>query len=150
MKLRRGDLEKLVGPERAAALLAGSTAMAKPSGPMRLPAQKTRSKPEALYEMVLAAEFKASAGYRVEFETLTLHLASGTKYTPDFIVWHGTALVLAVEVKGPIKLKSLDRATIKFKEAITSFPHIKFRHAFQDGLTGWGVQERRHNDPIKK
>lgn len=148
MKLRRGDLERLVGPERAAALLAGSTSTARPSGPMRLPAKKEMSKPEALYSMVLAAEFRTGAtGYRVEFETLTLHLASGTRYTPDFTVWFGETLVLAVEVKGPIKLKSLDRATIKFKEAITSFPHIKFRHAFQDGLTGWGVQERRHNDP---
>lgn len=150
MKMSKADLVSMVGEERAKGLLEGALpAAGKASGKMRLPDKPEMTKPEEAYFNVLAIEFRPTEFFRIEFETVKLRLNSGTLYTPDFTVWHERTLLLLVEVKGKIKLKSIDRATLKFKEAITSFPHLTFRHAFQDGLGGWGVQQKCYNDPKK-
>lgn len=106
--------------------------------PIRLPKPSVANKTEERYSHVLQIEFRASEGYRIEYEPLTFRLASGTRYTPDWIVWKGNELVLAVEVKGSYKLGSHGRAVAAFKQAICDFPHIKFRFA-ADTKAGWNV-----------
>ena len=135
---------RLVGEERAGDLLKG--AKTPDSRPMRLPKTPKMTKPEATYERLLKLEYRAEDGYEIRFEKLTLVLDSGTRYTPDFTVWKGSILVLCVEVKGAIKLKSFDRATTKFKEAITSFKSTIFRHAFISAGQ-WRSQQKCYNMP---
>jgi hypothetical protein len=106
----------------------------KPS--IRIPKQTKANKTEERYGHVLACEFKESDGYRIEYEQITLKLSSGVKYTPDWIVWKGSEIVLAVEVKGAFKLGSQGRSVAAFKQAITDFPNVKFRFA-QDSKDGW-------------
>jgi len=118
-----------------------------PSTKMRLPKTPKMTYTEASYHRLLQAEF--AGPYQIHFERLTLILDSGARYTPDFTVWDGRALLLCVEVKGRTKLKSFDRATTKFKEAITSFPEILFRHAFLGADGQWNIQEKRFNAPSK-
>lgn len=125
-------------------VLAGTTKVS--SRPMRFPVTPKMTKPEAQYERLLKLEYKADEGYEIRFEKLTLVLDSGTRYTPDFTVWKSSFLVLCVEVKGSIKLKSFDRATTKFKEAITSFKSTIFRHAFISAGE-WRYQQKCYNMP---
>lgn len=75
---------------------------------------------------------------KIEYESITLRLADGTKYTPDWIVWDGAKIVLCVECKGSFKLGSQGRSVSAFKRAIHDFPHLKFRFA-QSSKDGWKV-----------
>lgn len=108
------------------------------SPPIRLPKPSVANKTEERYSHVLQIEFRASEGYRIEYEPLTFRLAAGTRYTPDWIVWKGDRIVLAVEVKGGYKLGSQGRSIVAFKQAIFEKPNIKFRFA-QDTGHGWNV-----------
>jgi len=125
----------------------GGKPQAVASGKMRLPRTPKMTYAEATYERMLRGEFPDP--YEIRFERLTLILDSGTRYTPDFSVWFENKIVLCVEVKGRVKLKSFDRAATKFKEAITSFPNITFRHAFLTNGNEWIMQEKRLNNPPK-
>lgn len=106
--------------------------------PIRLPKSNEPNKTEGRYGDVLAIEFRERDGYTVQYECLSLKLKDGTRYTPDWIVWKGAEIVLAVECKGSFKLGSNGRSVAAFKRAISDFPHIKFRFA-QDSKNGWRV-----------
>jgi hypothetical protein len=112
--------------------------------PIRLPKPSAANKTEERYGHVLQCEFKESSGYRIGYEEITLRLKDGTKYTPDWIVWKGSEVVLAVECKGSFKLGSQGRSVTAFKRAIHDFPEIEFRFA-QDSKDGWRVVSSKKN-----
>jgi len=116
----------------------GSDIRPKTAPPIRLPKPTAANKTEERYGHVLQIEFRESAGFRIEYERLTLRLDAGTRYTPDWIVWKGAEIVLVVEVKGSFKLGSQGRSVAMFKQAICDFPHFKFRFA-QDTGHGWNA-----------
>jgi hypothetical protein len=110
--------------------------------PIRLPKENSPNKTEGRYGDVLAIEFKEKDGYSLQYECLSLKLKDGTRYTPDWIVWKGSEIVLAVECKGSFKLGSNGRSVAAFKRAISDFSNIKFRWA-QDTSNGWNVVDSK-------
>lgn len=122
----------------------GSEVGPKQTSPIRLPKPSAANKTEERYGYVLQCEFKESDGYRIGYEEITLRLKDGTKYTPDWIVWRGAEVVLAVECKGSFKLGSQGRSVTAFKRAIYDFPEIEFRFA-QDSKDGWRVVSSKKN-----
>ncbi len=71
---------------------------------------------------------------------LTLMLANGVRYTPDFVVVDAADKVLAFETKGFMR----DDAGVKVKVAARVFPWIKFhlvtKRRKKDG-GGWAIEE---------
>lgn len=117
-----------------------------PSNKIRLPKPSNMSKAEADYGRILCSEFRTAV---IAFEPITLRLPSGARYTPDWIVWEGARIALAVEVKGAYRLGSASRSALAFKEAIAAFPHIRFRHAHKS-KEGWQTAESKppHSIPV--
>lgn len=78
-------------------------------------------------------------GELVLAQSVTLKLANGVRYTPDFIVPQATSakLMLAYEVKGFMR----DDAAVKIKVAAANYPWIKFYLVKRDGRTGWQINE---------
>lgn len=77
-------------------------------------------------------------GCAVLFEPCTLHLPSGTRYTPDVLVLDGRDVVAFYEVKGThIHSTASLRA---FKEARAAFNFWRFIFA-QKFSTGWTTAE---------
>ncbi len=73
----------------------------------------------------------------VSAQSITLKLANGVRYTPDFIVAGGpSADVIAYEVKGYMR----DDAAVKLKVAATAFPWMRFVLARRDGQR-WVCEE---------
>lgn len=76
------------------------------------------NKTEALFLAHLRASYP---GAFVEAHPITLKLANGCRYTPDFVAFVGGQLV-AYEVKGFMR----DDAAVKVKVAASKFPFIRF------------------------
>ncbi len=106
---------------------------------IRLPKFSQPNKTEAEYAELLKREFPEA---QIIYEGITLHLPSGTRYTPDFTIWtkyfRQAQLALVVETKGPhIHSAASLRA---FKEARAAFPFLKFR--FCQKIKGeWRIAE---------
>lgn len=90
----------------------------------RRSAAERMNKTEAAYAQHLDLLQRAGEIRAWRFEAITLKLADGTRYTPDFLVerWHGSAPELH-EVKGFWR----DDALVKFKVAAELFPMFRFR-----------------------
>lgn len=73
---------------------------------------------------------------RVLTQAVTLRIANGVRYTPDFIV-HGAPSLIAYEVKGFMR----DDAAVKLKVAASLYPWIKFHLVSKRKGGGWDVQE---------
>lgn len=73
---------------------------------------------------------------RVVFEGLTLHLANGHAYTPDWVVFRPGGIaddpgdypseITLIEVKGRYKLGSYQRARLAFDQARIEYPEFEF------------------------
>lgn len=61
----------------------------------------------------------------VKYESVTLHLADGTTYTPDFLIT-GDEHFTFVEVKGSWSQQGGGESRIKFKVAADKFAHFSF------------------------
>lgn len=77
-------------------------------------------------------------------QSMTLRIANGCRYTPDFVVvYHGAmhepVEVIAYEVKGFMR----DDAAVKIKVAATAFPWITFHLVTKlpGGGGGWSISE---------
>jgi hypothetical protein len=57
------------------------------------------------------------------FEPITLRLANGHSYTPDFVDWTN---MLCIEVKGGFKLGSYQRARLAYDQAVLEFTYFNF------------------------
>ena len=93
---------------------------------IRMPAPTSENKNEAAYRRVLEIEFRDCD---VRYEAIKLRLPSGTTYTPDFSIFQPSGRLLLVEVKGSYRLGSASKSAHAFKEAVSAFPEISFRHA---------------------
>lgn len=113
--------------------------------------RKGPNKLEAEFEAWLREEWKNDAGVDVLAQAVTLSLANGVRYTPDFVVKftsHGMrgavqfeAVVLhAYETKGFMR----EDASVKIKVAAHQYPWIKFhlvtKRKKKDG-GGWAIEE---------
>jgi hypothetical protein len=87
------------------------TVVAKPPAPKM-------TKTEQQFEARLVAMYGREC---VRFESMTLRLANGHRYTPDFVVRHGDRLAI-YEVKGSYRLHSHGRARLAFDQARTEWP----------------------------
>lgn len=92
---------------------------------IRMPRTRTPNKTEAVYGRMLRSEFPDC---EVIYEGVSFKLPGGN-YTPDWTVWRGAALVLAVEVKGGHRFNSAGRSHMAFKAAAATFPFVTFRFA---------------------
>jgi hypothetical protein len=82
---------------------------------------------EAEYEAILVARHGRDS---VVFEGLTLRLKNGHRYTPDLVVMDGKSVAVSrvtlVEVKGPYKLQSYQRARLAFDQSRVEYPCFDF------------------------
>lgn len=92
------------------------------------------NKTETAFREFLAQRF---AGYSVLSQSVTLKLANGCRYTPDFIVPAGLLPMHAYEVKGFMR----DDAGVKLKVAASLYPWIKFHLVTRLRNGAWDVQE---------
>jgi len=91
------------------------------------------NKLEAAYALILEARKRNGEIADYAYESVTLKLATGVRYTPDFVVWreetlYGTWARIADvvelhEVKGFMR----DDARIKLRVAAKQFPYFTFR-----------------------
>lgn len=113
---------------------------------IRLHKERKMSKVESEYEQLLMREFPESLGYKVRYETITLRLPGGSRYTPDFTVFRVNAGILMVETKGMYRLGSAGRSHMAFNEAMAAFPEYAFRFA-QKTPSGWITKEGKKGFP---
>ena len=113
------------------------------SEPLKLPAGKAQPKTKALRAQIRLPkpkritgveqawmdqckhEWRSVAALRIEHEPFTLHLPSGTKYTPDVVVWDGGSIVAIYEVKDEF-IHDRRGSLEKFKAARHAFSHLRF------------------------
>lgn len=91
-------------------------------------------------EAAFAAWLRArNADCQVEREGITLLLANGVRYTPDYAVISQEGRVNLWEVKGYMR----DDAAVKIKVAAARFPHFSFRlaTATDRALTDWRIEK---------
>lgn len=79
---------------------------------------------ESRYAELLEARKLRSEIISWDFESITLKLADGCRYTPDFAVWNADGTIELVDVKGagPVDPKS----RVKIKVAAERFPQFCF------------------------
>lgn len=70
-------------------------------------------------------------GGKGRFEAVTLYLAGGGRYTPDFMTLEGGVITFH-EVKGNYRLPSQGRALTAFQEAAAAFPCFRFVWAAEE------------------
>lgn len=128
----QGRVCERVKPSEAAA----KSEVTRPS--IRLPKEAEPNKTEAEYGRILQVQFP---GKTILYEAVTFRLKCGARYTPDWTVWIGPTILLAVECKGAFRLGSADRSNLAFKSAIAEFPNIRWRHA-QKSKDGWKITEK--------
>lgn len=92
-------------------------------------------------EAAFAAWLRArNADCQVEREGITLLLANGVRYTPDYAVISQDGRVTLWEVKGP---HAWEDSMIKLKVAATRFPRFEFWLAspVNKALTDWRIEK---------
>jgi hypothetical protein len=65
------------------------------------------------------------AGKKAQFEAITLRMANGHRYTPDFFVFNDGVIEMH-EVKGSYQLNSEQRAKLAFDQCKVEYPMFKF------------------------
>lgn len=108
-----------------------------------VPRSRTMNKVEAAYDAYLAALQKTGCIGSRRFESVTLLLADGCRYTPDFMVCHWASPsdppIEFHEVKGTRKRKSgrvgphiEDDARVKLLTAAKLYPEFPFKLCWPD------------------
>ena len=122
------------GRQIIAGIVAGRTPDPKPQ--IRIPVQATPNKTE---RALMDYAERIWPDCKIAYETITLRLPSGTKYTPDVIVTRGNAIIAILEGKGPHIHNQ--RSIHAFKEALAAFPQFKF-YFCQLTKAGWAVSPK--------
>jgi hypothetical protein len=105
---------------------------------IRIPAPVTMNKTEAAWMEQLKRKFHPAIT-TILYEPITLRLPSGTRYTPDFMVYQSTTQHVSLyEVKGPHIHNP--RSIHAFKEAKAAYPFWTFIFA-QKTKDGWATTE---------
>ncbi len=97
--------------------------------PAKAPRDQYRSKTEASRAIALELDRKAGLICRWEYEPVTIKLAPGVRYTPDFLVVARDGAVSFEEVKGRKGARFFSRPIGKMKVALAAKlqPQWKFR-----------------------
>lgn len=96
------------------------------------------NKTEARRAQELDAKLKTGAIRFWKYESVTLKLADGCRYTPDFMVIENDGEVVFEETKGRWR----DDALVKIKVVAAQYPHFTFRAFQRDKNTGgWKVKD---------
>ena len=124
--------------EHAAAKLTPAQIPAPAAKPARQPRKPTEAENE--YERVYLAEAAFDPCVTVRREGLTIHMANGHAYRPDFVEFnHATGRVTCHEVKGAYKLGSYQRARLAFDQCRAELPGWTWVWAEKRQGGGWTV-----------
>ena len=106
----------------------------RPAG--RLPRRRRPNKTEAAYAaQVIGRRTDVAA---VHYEGLTLRMANGHRYTPDWVVVTNAGRIECHEVKGGYALHSQQRARLAFDQARVEFPWIVWVWSVKSN-DGWKI-----------
>lgn len=107
---------------------------------IRIPKTPEPNKTEKAWMEYLSHQFSGSmteAKSIVMYEPLTFRLPSGTKYTPDVVVFHPSGKKDCWEVKGAHIHNQ--RSIHAFKEAMAAFPCFRWGFAQKTKKNGWAI-----------
>ena len=107
-----------------------------PEPPVHTGRRREPNKTEAEYNR----RFLGGAG---KYESVSLRLPGGSRYTPD---WQSVAADVRVtfhEVKGSYRFASHGRAATAFRECIIAFPEFDFTWAVRQADGSWSVKKTR-------
>jgi hypothetical protein len=82
-------------------------------------------------------------GGQGKFESVSLRLPGGSRYTPDWQSVGADGRVTFHEVKGSYRLHSQGRAATAFRECVAAFPEFNFVWAVRNADGSWSIQETR-------
>lgn len=103
-----------------------------------------QNKLEARYEREVLIPAKLSGGVvDYWFEAITLKLADGARYTPDYLVLDSDLVVELVDTKARWSNGQIARedSLLKMKFAAQRFPLFRFVAAVWDKTAGWSRKE---------
>jgi hypothetical protein len=119
------------GPGKKPVGLKGIIRQSRNGGPNKT---ETRFENEHLKAMQIAGLLASYA-----FESITLKLANGCKYTPDWVATFADPAqpITFYEIKGK---QIWDDAIVKLKVAADKYPYFHFYLCAWDAKTGWTIQ----------
>jgi len=82
-------------------------------------------------------------GGQGKFESVSLRLPGGSRYTPDWQSVGADGRVTFHEVKGSYRFGSQGRAATAFRECVAAFPEFNFVWAVRNADGSWSIQETR-------
>lgn len=105
---------------------------------LNAPSPKKMNRTELAYARMLECRKQAGEIVRYEFEGLSLKLADGAKYTPDFYVLFKDHVELH-EIKGGLVREA---ALVRFKVAVERYPEFGWSWCqFKNKKEGWSIKE---------
>ncbi len=122
-----------------------SAAILTPSRPVRRPTLRQQSG-DALngLERAFLAHLAVRKLGEVLTQAITLKIANGVRYTPDFVEVRYSTGLIAYEVKGFMR----DDAAVKIKVAASLYPWISFFLATRPrGAAAWRIERIHANEP---
>jgi hypothetical protein len=78
-----------------------------------------------------------------KYESVSLRLPGGSRYTPDWQSVAADGRVTFHEVKGSYRFGSQGRAATAFRECVAAFPEFNFVWAVRNADGTWSIQETR-------
>ena len=94
------------------------------------------NKPEAEYNR----RYLGGAG---KYESVSLRLPGGSRYTPDWQSVGADGRVTFHEVKGSYRFGSHGRAATAFRECVAAFPEFNFVWAVRNADGSWSLKQNR-------
>ena len=82
-------------------------------------------------------------GGRGKFESVSLRLPGGSRYTPDWQSVGADGRVTFHEVKGSYRFGSHGRAATAFRECVAAFPEFDFVWAVRNADGSWSLKQNR-------
>lgn len=86
---------------------------------------------------------KVLRGLDARYEAVSIRLANGHRYTPDWVVFEGGRPAECHEVKGAHRFGSHQRARLAFDQAAAEWPGVRWVWAERRGDGTWRVREVR-------
>ena len=78
-----------------------------------------------------------------KYESVSLRLPGGSRYTPDWQSVGADGRVTFHEVKGSYRFHSQGRAVTAFRECVAAFPEFDFTWAVRQADGSWSVKKTR-------
>ena len=103
---------------------------------------KQPNKTEASYRTeVLDRQAAIGVLVSIAYEALTVRMANGHRYTPDWVCRTASGLTLCIEVKGTYRMHSHQRARLAFDQAALEWPAWRWIWAEKQTGGGWRIIE---------